>query len=337
MDLMNLHEYDNQLPPGFRFHPSDEELIRYYLHNKVINSNFTSGPISQVVDLNKCEPWQLPEKAKMGEKEWYMFSLRDQKYPTGLRANRATKAGYWKATGKDREIYSSKSCSLIGMKKTLVFYHGRAPKGVRSNWVMHEYRLEGLYASQEWNQWILSRVFQKAMKINGPECKETRMIGSGRYSAEPSSSSSSSVSLPPLFDSSPYYPTNDSLTDRDSCSHDNRTPMEHVSCFSTNTGTSDDLMTSLDLAPLPQHQTSSLHGFGGLSDFPSSLGSLEENLHLPFLFSQGMQPHQPYYSSTTGSFEFDLGDWSSLGNWRAATAEEPEALAPAEADYMWTY
>jgi hypothetical protein len=47
------------LPPGFRFHPTDEELVSYYLAKKVCNSSFAVHAIAEV-DLNKCEPWELP-------------------------------------------------------------------------------------------------------------------------------------------------------------------------------------------------------------------------------------------------------------------------------------
>lgn len=50
---------EENLPPGFRFHPTDEELITYYLCNKVSEFSFTSRAIADV-DLNKCEPWDLP-------------------------------------------------------------------------------------------------------------------------------------------------------------------------------------------------------------------------------------------------------------------------------------
>lgn len=79
------------------------------------------------------------EKAEFGENEWYFFTPRDRKYPNGVRPNRATVSGYWKATGKDKAIYSGSK--YVGVKKALVFYKGKPPHGIKTNWIMHEYRL----------------------------------------------------------------------------------------------------------------------------------------------------------------------------------------------------
>ncbi|KAL0427436.1 UNVERIFIED_CONTAM: NAC domain-containing protein 87 [Sesamum latifolium] len=157
-----------ELPPGFRFHPTDEEIIMHYLIKKVMDRRFAARAIGEA-DLNKCEPWDLPKKAKMGEKEWFFFCQRDRKYPTGMRTNRATESGYWKATGKDKEISKGRN-RLVGMKKTLVFYKGRAPKGEKTNWVMHEYRLEGNFSNYNFSraakeEWVVCRVFHKNTAI----------------------------------------------------------------------------------------------------------------------------------------------------------------------------
>ena len=59
--VVNKGEDLIDLPPGFRFHPTDEEIITHYLTEKVMNSNFSASAVGEV-NLNKCEPWDLPSK-----------------------------------------------------------------------------------------------------------------------------------------------------------------------------------------------------------------------------------------------------------------------------------
>lgn len=153
------------LPPGFRFHPTDEELIMYYLRNQATSRPCPVSIIPEV-DFYKFDPWELPEKAEFGENEWYLFTPRDRKYPNGVRPNRAAVSGYWKATGTDKAIHSGSK--YVGVKKALVFYKGKPPKGTKTDWIMHEYRLSDSRPSQvkqngsmRLDDWVLCRIYKK--------------------------------------------------------------------------------------------------------------------------------------------------------------------------------
>lgn len=157
-----------ELPPGFRFHPTDEELVMYYLCRKCGGLPI-AAPVITEVDLYKFEPWKLPEKAAGAPdaKEWYFFSPRDRKYPNGSRPNRAAGTGYWKATGADKPVVHAGKTA--GIKKALVFYHGKPPRGVKTDWIMHEYRLADGGSSAKrrkdgtlrLDDWVLCRLYNK--------------------------------------------------------------------------------------------------------------------------------------------------------------------------------
>lgn len=45
--------------PGFRFHPTDEELVNFYLRRKVEEIPISVELIQQM-DIYKYDPWDLP-------------------------------------------------------------------------------------------------------------------------------------------------------------------------------------------------------------------------------------------------------------------------------------
>ncbi|XP_073015748.1 protein CUP-SHAPED COTYLEDON 3-like [Primulina eburnea] len=164
---MGLRDIGAMLPPGFRFYPSDEELICHYLYKKIATEEVVRETLMEI-DLHTCEPWQLPDLAKLNSSEWYFFSFRDRKYATGYRTNRATTSGYWKATGKDRTVVDPGTRAVVGMRKTLVFYKSRAPNGIKTGWIMHEFRLENPHVPPK-EDWVLCRVFYKSRSENSTQ------------------------------------------------------------------------------------------------------------------------------------------------------------------------
>lgn len=341
VSMVRNKDQQMDLPPGFRFHPTDEELISHYLCPKVLDTNFSTKAIGEV-DLNKCEPWDLPWRAKMGEKEWYFFCVRDRKYPTGLRTNRATGAGYWKATGKDKEIYRGRE--LVGMKKTLVFYKGRAPKGEKTSWVMHEYRLEGKFSVHNLpkiakNEWVICRVYKK---ISAGQ--KTHISGLMRM--DPYANEASSSLLPPLMES-PYNSQARIGADESS----------HVTCFSDpmedRKAKEEDMVDSFKThliaassssnpSYISSAPSSSYHSNGGALQYSDS-DFLQDQSILRFL----LENHSPIirrnakaeFSPETG-FSTDIS--SAVSNHDVAQGSfddlEPSSSAgPVDIDCLWSY
>ncbi|KAK8706413.1 hypothetical protein V6N13_049980 [Hibiscus sabdariffa] len=183
----NKVDEDDVLLPGFRFHPTDEELVRFYLRRRVEKKPLRIELIKQI-DIYKFDPWDLPKASMVGggggggEGESYFFCKRGRKYRNSARPNRVTGSGFWKATGIDKPVYAQKSLpgqghACIGLKKTLVYYRGAAGKGTKTDWMMHEFRLPtddnsntggggGGFSSpkivaQEAEVWTLCRIFKR--------------------------------------------------------------------------------------------------------------------------------------------------------------------------------
>ncbi|CAM0908621.1 unnamed protein product [Alopecurus aequalis] len=160
--------------PGFRFHPTEEELLEFYLKqhackgSKKLRAPFDIIP---TVHLYRHDPWDLPALAAIAsEREWYFFVPRDgagrgKLQGSGGRPSRTTERGFWKATGSDRAVRCAADPSrLVGLKKTLVYYQGRAPRGAKTDWVMNEYRLpDGAMAEQQ--EVVLCKVYRKAVSL----------------------------------------------------------------------------------------------------------------------------------------------------------------------------
>ncbi|KAL6899221.1 hypothetical protein ACP4OV_005879 [Aristida adscensionis] len=118
------------LPPGFHFFPSDEDLVIHFLRRKVANLPCRPDIIPTLL-LHRCDPWELNGKALQSGNQWYFFSHAAQ--------SRTSPNGYWSPIGADETVVSS-GC-VVGLKKTLVFCTGEPFKGFKTNWVMHEYHL----------------------------------------------------------------------------------------------------------------------------------------------------------------------------------------------------
>ncbi|KAL6349649.1 hypothetical protein AAG906_041055 [Vitis piasezkii] len=165
----------NSLPPGYRFNPTDAEIIVFYLRKKLDRQSLPPNKIIEV-DLYAYSPDELAGCLK---------------YPNGQRPKRSVGGdGYWKATGADKEIKFEDR--TVGYRKVLVFYRGSVQNGVKTNWIMHEFRvakhpepprISGVN-DMRLDDCVLCRVYRKDERIYKRSRHESRLDESGPSSSK---------------------------------------------------------------------------------------------------------------------------------------------------------
>ncbi|XP_071686512.1 uncharacterized protein [Rutidosis leptorrhynchoides] len=167
-DFRNSHpyiqaDYLDTFPIGYRFKPTDEELVSHYLLPKIKN---LVVPKSKIWDVNVYEkhPKDLAESyPEVKEGEWYFFTSRNRRGLTGTRPCRKAGPGYWKASTPVKDIKSNNDGKRIGGKMLLVYLEGKSGYGAKTDWHMHEYVIHG-HTDMKFDDYVLCKITNKKYK-----------------------------------------------------------------------------------------------------------------------------------------------------------------------------
>ncbi|KAF7847936.1 hypothetical protein BT93_L2435 [Corymbia citriodora subsp. variegata] len=156
-------------PTGFRFYPTEEELISFYLHNQLEGSlQDRLRRIIPFLDIYATEPWNLPEilgsddsanSSQIVRKVLTFIEVlcilcccrafrralpRRQRAVVLLRSDAGERSHM-------RETEQKHDNKMIGMKKSMVFYVGKAPTGRKTKWKLNEYRAIEIISTRDSN------------------------------------------------------------------------------------------------------------------------------------------------------------------------------------------
>ncbi|XP_062105384.1 NAC domain-containing protein 83-like [Humulus lupulus] len=191
-----------KLPIGYRFCPTDEELLLHYLKRKVHAMPLPASVISDF-DVFQTDPWALPGDVK--EKRYFFCNHRKMDILNNKMCKRVNSgSGFWKpVVNKDKLIVASEfNNQAIGVRKTLVFCGGkRLFQDSKTRWFMHEYHFvrsqtitNSLHLiSQPQMNWVVCGVFQKKRKLNNSKQRKRNELMMTEGSPRPSFSCSSGV------------------------------------------------------------------------------------------------------------------------------------------------
>ncbi|KAM5550765.1 NAC domain-containing protein 101 [Rosa sericea] len=156
-------------PVGYRFHPTDLELVAYYLHNRVAMADqFHSSPILDCPDFyGKNAPWLIWDRFRaqsnnMKEEETlYFFTHRKKLNPKAKKFDRKVGSGTWSAQYSKNVVAADNS--VVGIKREFRYEGGSDPHQ-NGAWLMQEYEITSH------NDLVLCTLRKNPRKLPPPTC-----------------------------------------------------------------------------------------------------------------------------------------------------------------------
>ncbi|XP_022721724.1 NAC domain-containing protein 55-like, partial [Durio zibethinus] len=143
------------VPIGFRFSPTDEELIE--ILNQKVSGNTAMAPLDFIVERNiyEFEPQDLQwtQSVALNKNERYYYCRRESD------SREVTGRGWWKATSHVKII--SDNGRAVGYKRPLTFHRfkdnqTKRKDAIKTDWIMHEYGLQSIPT-----EWRLCKIMYK--------------------------------------------------------------------------------------------------------------------------------------------------------------------------------
>nr|XP_043639566.1 NAC domain-containing protein 1-like [Erigeron canadensis] len=153
-------DYASSLGPGYRFCPTDSELIVYYLKPKIERQIHPRFARFYDVNIYDYHPKELAAKYAGCEDKWYFLTRRQPKYANGKRPNRQTKdEGTWRASQCYTQVLAEDSDGgVVGFKRSLAYFEHHVKK---TDWLMHEYTITD---DNKMNDCALYKIYKKESK-----------------------------------------------------------------------------------------------------------------------------------------------------------------------------
>lgn len=146
MDVARIRTKD-LVPTGFRFRPTDEELVCCYLKNKIEGNSLPCDIIVECELYGVKEPWEIwatfggdhPDDDQDLNRFLYLFTRLKNMANRGSRIQRRVGSGSWKGERKADRVRAHQSGKCVGLKKRFHYENQRSMHHRR--WLLDEYSL----------------------------------------------------------------------------------------------------------------------------------------------------------------------------------------------------